>query len=82
MSINAVGYNPFDYDPRQVQSAGKVGAYGGAAVGSSGGSGQGQPLGLQERELDPNMLAQKAQGFQNGLGGTNNPDGHKIFFAA
>jgi len=26
--------------------------------------------------------AQKAAGFQNGLGGTSNPDNHKIFFAA
>lgn len=79
MTIGAVGFNPFDYDPRQIQSASKVGANGGSAVG-------GQPLGqqktAQEQELDPMMLAQKAQGYQNGLGGTNNPDNHKIFFAA
>ncbi len=78
MAIGAVGFNPFDYDPKQLQGVSKVGAHG---AGGAGGAHKQQEQPHNAQGLDPIMLAQKAEGFQNGLGGTNNPDDHKIFFA-
>ncbi len=80
MSIGAIGFNPFDYDPSKLQAAHKIGLNGGMATGANGGTKAHQHN--PEAGLDQQMLAQKAAGFQNGLGGTNNPDDHKIFFAA
>lgn len=34
------------------------------------------------QKLDPAMLSEKRENFLNGLGGTNNSDDHKIFYAA
>ena len=79
MAIGAVGFNPFDYDPKQLQAIGGVGTKG--AGGAGGAQRQQQELNPFQG-LDPSMLAQKKAGFEVGLGGTNNPDNHKIFFAA
>ena len=34
------------------------------------------------QSLDPAMLSEKRANFFNGLGGTNNPDDHKLFYSA
>ena len=79
MSINAIG----GYDFEALKFNPKVNPFvSGAAEGAQGRGEQPRFSGMQEQGLDSQMLARKAQNFQNGLGGTNNPDDHKIFFAA
>ncbi len=41
-----------------------------------------QPTFQGGQQLDPAMLSMKKASFENGLGGTNDPSGHKLFFAA
>ena len=38
MSIGAIGFNPFDYDPSKLQAAHKIGLNGGMATGANGGT--------------------------------------------
>lgn len=82
MAIGAVGGLDYEMYKQPINYTSGVNPFSAGAAGTSGGAKHVQPMGIQERELDPQMLAQKAQNFQNGLGGTNNPDDHKIFFAA
>lgn len=46
----------------------------------------GKATGANQYQQDINEVgiigAQKAEGFRNGLGGTNNPDDHKLFMVA
>lgn len=78
MAIGAIGFNPFDYNPQQLQKIGAIGTKGGEGV---GGAQKHQPQFAPQgaQGLDADMLATKAANFQNGLGGTNNPDNHKLF---
>lgn len=71
--------NPFDMDPARFQAIRKITAGGMGAVSEGAQKHQPQLRGFQEQGLDQAMLAQKAANFQVGLGGTNNPDNHKIF---
>ncbi len=82
MAIGAIGGFDYEMYKQPINYTSAVNPFSTGAAGTSGTSKHMQPTGMQERELDPQMLAQKAQNFQNGLGGTNNPDNHKIFFAA
>ncbi len=82
MAIGSIGGPDYEMYKRPVNYTSGVNPFSTGAAGTSGGAKHVQPTDMQERELDPQMLAQKAQNFQNGLGGTNNPDDHKIFFAA
>ena len=77
MAIGAIGGS--DYEMYHTLGVNPSAA---GAAQTSGGSGGAQFVGKEERGLDQQMLAAKAQRFQNGLGGTNNPDNHKIFYAA
>ncbi len=70
---------------QKLQGYGSINPFGGSRGITQGG---GQPearigaAGQDRNKLDPAMLGQKRENFLNGLGGTNNPDDHKIFFAA
>ena len=82
MSIGALGGFDFEKYKQPINYTSAVNPFSSGITGTQGRAEQPRFSGMQERELDPQMLAQKAQNFQNGLGGTNNPDDHKIFFAA
>ena len=86
MAIGAVGgldYEMYEkpIDEKPIDYTSGVNLFSTGATGTSGGAKHVQPMGMQGHKLDPQMLAQKAQNFQNGLGGTNNPDDHKVFVA-
>ncbi len=82
MAIGALGGLDYEMYKQPINYTSAVNPFSAGAMGAQGRSEQPKFSAMQERELDPQMLAQKAQNFQNGLGGTNNPDNHKIFFAA
>ncbi len=82
MAIGAIGGPDYEMYKQPINYTSGVNPFGPQATQTSGKKEQAGMYGMQERGLDPQMLATKAQGFQNGLGGTNNPDDHKIFFAA
>lgn len=82
MAIGAVDGLDYETYEQPGNYTSGVNPFSTGATGASGGAKHVQPTGMQERGLDPQMLAQKAQNFQNGLGGTNNPDDHKLFFVS
>lgn len=82
MAIGAIGGPDYEMYKQPINYTSGVNPFNAGAAGTSGGARHVQPMGMQERELDPQMLAAKKDGFERGLGGTNNPDDHKIFFAA
>lgn len=68
-----------------VKPAKEVGPHGGASVNPFGESYKPTAVGAAargENNLDPKMLADKKANFEVGLGGTNNPDNHKLFAVA
>ncbi|MCD8024553.1 MAG: hypothetical protein LUE64_03365 [Candidatus Gastranaerophilales bacterium] len=69
-------------DPSVIGGGSTYGAYG--AYGTSGtGTTQPKTTSAGEDINEVSMIgASKRAGFENGLGGTNNPDDHKIFYAA
>lgn len=68
-----------------AKPAQEVGARGAASVNPFGESYKPTGVGAAargENNLDPKMLAEKKASFEVGLGGTNNPDNHKLFAVA
>ena len=82
MAIGAIVGPDYEMYKQPINQTMGVNPFAAGAAQTSGGSGGTQFIGKEEGGLDQGMLAAKAQGFQNGLGGTNNPDNHKIFYAA
>lgn len=83
MDFSKLSINPFAGSIGGA-SAGGVSGYQGPV--EAGGATGGQKTGgsIFQKELDDVSLigANKRAGFENGLGGTNNPDDHKLFCIA
>ena len=82
MAIGAVGGFDYEMYKQPINYTSAVNPFSTGVTGTTGGAKHAQPVGMQERELDPQMIAAKREGFEWDIGGTNNADDHKIFFAA
>ena len=76
----ASAYAPYSTQKVGGVDGGRTPQVGGAELGFSGGAAI--PSALREVSEVGVIGAEKKDGFENGLGGTNNPDNHKIFYAA